>query len=71
MVRDKGATDIMFVQSNRFYENSKFKFIDKSGMEKMVEKTTRDNSDFYWKTWHLNNDDHMRIIHGESTKHSM
>lgn len=71
MVRDKGATDIMFVQSNRFYENSKFKFIDKSGMEKMVEKTTRDNTDFYWKTWHLNDENHMRIIHGESTKHSM
>lgn len=71
MVRDKGATDIMFVQSNRFYQTSKLKFIDKSGMEKMIEKTTRDNTDFYWKTWHLNDEDHMRIIYGESTKHSM
>lgn len=71
LVKDKGASDILFVQSNRFYENNKFRFIDKSGMEKMLEKSTLENSNFYWKSWNLNNDDHMRIIYEESTKHSM
>ena len=71
MVKEHGAKDIFYVQSNRFYENQQFKFIDKSGMEKVLEKTTRENSDFYWKTLHLYDEEHLRIIHEESTKHSM
>lgn len=71
LCRDRGAIDIFFVQSNRFYENNKFRFIDKSGMEKHLEKTTRANSDFYWTLYDLNNKLHMGKIYEESTKYSM
>lgn len=63
---DKGAKDIFFVQSNRFYENQKFRFIDKSGIEKVLDRSTKEESDFYWKTWHLNNEEHLKIIKDES-----
>lgn len=66
LVKECGAEDIFFVQSNRFYENNKFKFIDKSGMEKFLEKTTLENSDFYWNTLHLYNEEHMKRIYDES-----
>ena len=71
LVKEHGASDIFFVQSNRFYENQQFRFIDKQGVEKVLERTTRENTDFYWNTWHLHNEDHMRIINEESSKHSM
>lgn len=66
LVKEHGAEDIFFVQSNRFYENNKFKFIDKSGMEKFLEKTTLENSNFYWNTLHLYNEEHMKRIYDES-----
>jgi MoaA/NifB/PqqE/SkfB family radical SAM enzyme len=66
LVKDHGAEDIFFVQSNRFYENNKFKFIDKSGMEKFLEKTTLENSDFYWTLLNLYNEEHMKRIYDES-----
>ena len=66
MVKGRGAEDIFFVQSNRFYENNKFKFIDKTGMEKALERTTLKDSDFYWNTFHLYNKDHMYRIYKES-----
>ena len=66
LVKEHGAEDIFFVQSNRFYQNNKFKFIDKTGMEKLLEKTTLENSDFYWTTLHLYNDEHMKRIYDES-----
>lgn len=71
LVKKHGAKNIQFIQSNRFYENKQFKFIDKFGMEKLLERTTRENSDFYWKTWNLYDKDHMRIIYEESRKNSM
>lgn len=71
LVKRHGAEKIQFVQSNRFYENNKFKFIDKFGMEKLLERTTRENTDFYWKVWNLYDKDHMRIIYEESRKNSM
>ena len=66
LVKECGAQDIFFVQSNRFYENNQFKFIDKSGMEKFLEKTTLADSDFYWKVFHLYNNHHMERIRNES-----
>lgn len=66
-----GARDIFFVQSNRFYENNKFRFIDKNGMEKILQKTNRDNSDFYWQLFDLYNEEHMELINEESKKHQM
>lgn len=64
--RDKGASDIFFVQSNRFYENQKFMFIDKSGAEKVLDKSAKENSNFYGTTWHLHNEEHLKIIKDES-----
>lgn len=69
LVKSHGAESIFFVQSNRFYENNKFKFIDKTGMEKLLEKTSLENTDFYWKSWYLYDEEHLRIIREESTKH--
>lgn len=66
LVKECGAQDIFFVQSNRFYENNQFKFIDKSGMQKFLEKTTLPDSDFYWKVFHLYNNQHMKRIYNES-----
>jgi MoaA/NifB/PqqE/SkfB family radical SAM enzyme len=66
LVKEYGAKDIFFVQSNRFYENQKFNFIDKNGTEKSLEKTNRENSDFYWKTWNLYNEKDLGAIYRES-----
>jgi len=66
LVKERGAEDIFFVQSNRFYEHNKFKFIDKTGMEKVLERTTFKNSDFYWNVFHLYNEDHMKRIYQEA-----
>jgi len=66
LVKSHGASDIFFVQSNRFYENNQFKFIDKHGMEKLLEKTSRDDNEFYWRSWHLYDEDHMQKIYKES-----
>lgn len=68
MVKTYGAKNIFFVQSNRFYENNKFKFIDKSRVEKTLEKTTREETDFYWRSWHLYDNEHMEMIRKESVK---
>lgn len=68
LAKERGAEHIFFVQSNRFYENNKFKFIDKSGMERFLEKTTLENSDFYWTPLNLYNEEHMERIYYESNK---
>ena len=65
--RDHGATEIFFVQSNRFYHNNKFDFMDAEGKNKTLERTTlEDKSDFYWKTWHLFDENHMKRIQHEA-----
>lgn len=68
IAKSHGATSIFFVQSNRFYENNKFKFIDKTGMERFLEKTSLENSNFYWNTLNLNDEDDMKRIYDESNK---
>lgn len=66
LVKERGAKDIFFVQSNRFYEHNQFKFIDQYSVNKVLEKTTKKDSDFYGETWHLYNEDHMKLIYNES-----
>ena len=69
LAKAHGASDIFFVQSNRFYENRQFKFIDKDRMEKTLERADKKSSDFYWKTLNLHDDNHMRLIYEESQRH--
>jgi len=71
LVESRGASGIFFVQSNRFYENNKFQFIDKTGIKKYLEKSTIENSDFYWKLWALSEETTMKAIHEEAKKHSV
>ncbi len=67
--RDHGAKQIMFVKSNRFYENMSYKFINELGdEEQLIKSTLPENSEFYWKSWDLKNSKHMEIIFNESIK---
>ena len=68
LCKSHGAKSIFFVQSNRFYANNKFRFIDKQGMERYLEKTTIEDGDFYWTPWELDNEDHMKVIEEETKK---
>lgn len=69
LVRDHGATDIFFVQSNRFYSNNTFDFVDAAGQKKSLKRTTlEDKKDFYWRTWHLFDESHMKRIEHEAAQ---
>lgn len=69
MVKGHGAQDIFYVQSNRFYSNNRFDFINALGQKKVLKRTNlEDKPDFYWKTWHLYDDSHMERIKHETAK---
>lgn len=67
-VKERGAKDIFFVQSNRFYEHNKFDFVNAKGEQKTLKRTNLPESDFYWRTWHLYDDSHMERILEEQSK---
>lgn len=69
LVKDHGADDIFFVQSNRFYENRKFDFVNSEGKKLTLERATHDEDrSFYWKTWHLHDPKHLERIRDEAAK---
>ena len=69
LVKDNGAEEIFFVQSNRFYDNNAFDFVDALGRKKVLRRTNLENKpDFYWRTWHLYDKNHMKRIEYETAK---
>jgi len=68
MVKGLGAQDIFFVQSNRFYSNKKFDFVDQLGKKSQLEKSTLPDNNFYWKCWSLGNESDMEKILEESKR---
>lgn len=69
MVKGRGAQDIYYVQSNRFYSNNRFDFINAFGQKKVLKRTNlEDKPDFYWKTWDLYDDNHIERIKYETAK---
>ena len=62
MAKQKGANVIFIVKSNRFYSNSTFKYINQSGEEESLLRSTLPNTeDFYWKSIYLSNENIKRI----------
>ncbi len=64
-----GARQIMFIRSNRFYDNNSFKYVDTDGTVDYFYKSKLPiNKDFYYKSWDLYNEESMRIIYEESNQ---
>ncbi len=68
MVKDKGTMTLFLVKSNRFYSNSTFHFVDPTGQNQVLERSTLpDNEDMYWKSIYLS-DANIEWIENESLK---
>lgn len=68
ITKQHGARCIMFIQSNRFYNNMKFDFINEVGEKKVLERSEKENNGFYGSTFNLYNTDHLERIKNESIK---
>jgi MoaA/NifB/PqqE/SkfB family radical SAM enzyme len=68
LTKQHGAKCIMFIQSNRFYNNMKFDFINEAGESKVLERAEKENSAFYGATFNLHDSEHLERIKNESIK---
>lgn len=70
LAKDYGAELMFLVKSNRFYGDShfKFKYFDKNGQEKFLERSSLPDKDaLYWKPIYLN-DNNIKWIEDETTR---
>ena len=68
LAKQHGGRCIMFIQSNRFYNNMKFDFINELGESKVLERAEKQNNSFYGYTFNLHNTEHLERIKNESIK---
>lgn len=68
MTKQYGARCIMFIQSNRFYSNMKFDFINEIGEKKALERSEKQNNGFYGSTFNLRDPKDLERIRNESIR---
>jgi len=68
LAKNNGAVSATFVQSNRFREGEpQYHFIDSKGESDYLEQSSLKNDrDFYWQNFNLNNEDDIKKIKQES-----
>ena len=69
IAKEHGARTIYFIQSNRFYNNKKFDFVDATGTQRVLERAEKENDkSFYELVWNLNNENDLERIYNETIK---
>lgn len=69
MCREYGAEEIMFVKSNRFYRDNKYRFKDETGADQSLEAAdVDDNREFFWRSLDLHDDTTWKLIVNEAIK---